>query len=161
MSAIATTAKYIAYVFDLWADTKKSEIYSVNGGALRNALNDPTLPNTHQCLMFPPRLCRKDVPHYGEIAPAPTTDVPGASDVGSPTSASSGAAIPPTPTDSFPLQPRLPPPASTSKATAGPTTAEIGSPAIQPSIAGSGSNEPAFTEAECSELFRAILCWLR
>ncbi len=36
---------YIAYVFDLWAGEPALTITSPNGGVLRKALNDPTLPN--------------------------------------------------------------------------------------------------------------------
>ncbi len=64
--------KYVVYVFDEWAANATSTIGVVNGGLLRIALNDPTLPNDTPGEVEPqPHACTPEPPtqhHYGDIA---------------------------------------------------------------------------------------------
>lgn len=89
--------KYIAYVFDLWADAPTSKIWSADGVTFRIALNDPSLPdgNSSMPMVCPTPLPHKITQHYGEEAPP--VDVPTPPDAGSPTPA------PPAPSSTIPL----------------------------------------------------------
>lgn len=64
-------AKYVAYIFDLWAGTPASTIWSADGSVFRTILNDPSLPNDNSGM---PSICPTDIPnktlHYGDTLPA-------------------------------------------------------------------------------------------
>jgi hypothetical protein len=95
----AVDVKYIAYVFDLWADAPTSEMWSVDGGAFRTALNDPTLPNesSGMPMVCPTPLPYKITQHYGETTTAPTVGIPIQPVSGNPTP------VPPVPSQTIPL----------------------------------------------------------
>jgi hypothetical protein len=147
--------KYIAYVFDLWADTPTIEISSRDGGVFRKALNDPTLPESDGGM---PSVCPTPVPykktlHYGDAAPGFDAPPPLPQDVQEhlqPTTQPPPQPIVsvtvPEPIPTTEDLPIIPPPVSTHEATG--TTPQTGNSAIQPTIMGAGPNEPAFTEAD-------------
>lgn len=73
--------KYVVYAFDVWAAEATLTVGTPNGGLLRKALNDPTLPDdASNQIDAQPRVCPTEPPttrHYGEVAPTavlPTID---------------------------------------------------------------------------------------